>query len=474
MVGMMFILCGYVLIIRKALSDIDPREPKAVFRWFMPEATTTKNYLLDIERSIIPRIQAGVWQVVSGKNSIYLYSSFYDNRITGDGKPMIRLFGMAYKVLEGRTLHCKLWYANSPKPEIQLLSMEKYWKGWFQLGGKSVRDYAFSCPMRNATSRPQFVSVVVDPKDKPTTLLPVQELKHVRIKRKLLLCTIIYEKHDPRRLIEWLELYKIYGVNKVNVYHYDLNDGAEKIFRHYSRDGFVEMRSLPAVFEPMVFNGKPLHLAVMKRTAFNDCMYRNMYKFKHILFNDPDEIIVPRKHPNYNTLIENAQSEFSEVQFISSFQIQNAFYYFDLRNNETEKLLTLRYFSRLSPNKDMVKSFVDPMSCVAMNDMKCMIKTAKHAKYGFDASVKTDVAMVHHYKKCDMDIAVRKKGLCEEAMSEYYVDTIMEKFRPVLRPRVEEKVEQFKDLIKAFDKGEMKENDNLQVKLENEPVRPMW
>lgn len=54
--------------------------------------------------------------------------------------------------------------------------------------------------------------------------------------------------------------------------------------------------------------------------ALNDCLYRNMYKSKFVLFNDIDEIILPVKDWDWSSLMENLQKKHPDT---SVFCIEN-------------------------------------------------------------------------------------------------------------------------------------------------------
>lgn len=52
---------------------------------------------------------------------------------------------------------------------------------------------------------------------------------------------IAYGGLSAQRLIEWLEIQKYIGVDKVLVYFYNLNEEAMRVLLKYNRDGFVEL-----------------------------------------------------------------------------------------------------------------------------------------------------------------------------------------------------------------------------------------
>ena len=45
------------------------------------------------------------------------------------------------------------------------------------------------------------------------------------------------------------------------------------------------------------------------RTALNDCLYRNMYRYERILVADLDEVIVPSEHVTYRDIVQQRKQE---------------------------------------------------------------------------------------------------------------------------------------------------------------------
>ena len=48
---------------------------------------------------------------------------------------------------------------------------------------------------------------------------------------------------------------------------------------------------------------------IAKRTALNDCMYRNMYRYQYIANFDLDEIVVPEMEPDYAHMLGKIESQ---------------------------------------------------------------------------------------------------------------------------------------------------------------------
>lgn len=100
-------------------------------------------------------------------------------------------------------------------------------------------------------------------------------------------------------MLEFIEFYKILGVNHFTFYSDILNREDECLLRRYRNAGAVTM--LP--WHINLMGWKEIWVGNMM-ASHNDCLYRSMYKYSHVLFVDLDEFIIPRRHDTLRELIE--------------------------------------------------------------------------------------------------------------------------------------------------------------------------
>jgi hypothetical protein len=122
------------------------------------------------------------------------------------------------------------------------------------------------------------------------------------------------------RAVEWIELVRLLGANKIFLYTLHVHKNMTKVFRYYEERGVVEVVPITlAGYEP---NSAGLqHLTIRgnqrnwyQRTvheliSLNDCFYRNMYRYNYITSQDMDEVIVPVKEYDWRNLLDKLSNE---------------------------------------------------------------------------------------------------------------------------------------------------------------------
>ncbi|NP_001116761.1 glycosyltransferase family 92 protein isoform X1 [Danio rerio] len=111
-----------------------------------------------------------------------------------------------------------------------------------------------------------------------------------------------------------MEMYKLLGVQHVVIYNTSCGADLKKLLKHYESEGFLEIVSWPI---DKFLNPSPgwnfqehkgdLHY-YGQLVTLNECIYRHMYQSRYVLLNDIDEIIMPYKYSNLQSLMEDLQS----------------------------------------------------------------------------------------------------------------------------------------------------------------------
>lgn len=101
------------------------------------------------------------------------------------------------------------------------------------------------------------------------------------------------------QILEFLELNQILGVKHFIFYNHTLGDEAGCILQDYIDRGLITL--LPW----------RLDMASQKEirtegqfAALNDCLYRSMYRFSHVMFVDVDEFVIPRYNDTLQQLMK--------------------------------------------------------------------------------------------------------------------------------------------------------------------------
>ncbi|CAK9303732.1 unnamed protein product [Gordionus sp. m RMFG-2023] len=208
----------------------------------------------------------------------------------------------------------------------------------------------------------------------------------------------LYGNFSSDAIITFVELSKIIGAHKLFFYLTTDDDAAYpylKILRHYELLGQV---TITPWFLPLdhaskqVWNyGQSLSIA--------DCLYRNMYKYDLLAFNDVDEFIVPRKHKNWQTMINDASSNWPAN--VSGLRVKGAFFEANTKRQP------------ISFNGHSVFDITKRTTMLSSVRTKCLVKPKLIFEQGIHHISKQtyeeippdnadpDLLILHHYRPCN-------------------------------------------------------------------------
>ncbi|XP_068743380.1 beta-1,4-galactosyltransferase galt-1-like [Montipora capricornis] len=216
------------------------------------------------------------------------------------------------------------------------------------------------------------------------------------------------------KIVEFIELTKILGASHFTFYDLAMTERVRNVLSHYEKKGLVSVLewNLP------VYIGNNLHyhgqvLSIM------DCLYRSMRDLRFVAFHDLDEFIVPLRHDNMNSLLQEIHKDqhcghcFESVVFDPS------------TNHESTKispLITQRIFYRTSQViRYWTKCVVDPHRIFEQG----IHHISKALEEYYDADkVDWNIARVFHYRQCQ-DSRAEMQLTCSNS---FEVDKTMRKF----------------------------------------------
>ncbi|XP_034109022.1 uncharacterized protein LOC117571126 [Drosophila albomicans] len=275
------------------------------------------------------------WQELQIQNtSFYFFGAYYDDRKTVPKTPLVRLLTMINLYgSEGEVdypiVYCQLWYKNQVEPLIVEAIDHKIVWIW---GGASRRFFPtlISCPLPKPKGGkaevPEMVSLVADRCDRAKNLLRVvhelpepSEVQQSKSARRFMVCVkaMDFPYTDMSwRVIEWLEVLRMLGVDKVVFYDAQMHPNMTRVINDYKTNEphFVELRPMslgrgephsPRHFHHYAMSADGFNRILNEMIPYNDCFYRNMYKYDYVGIFDIDEVIMPLHNvTNWNDLIE--------------------------------------------------------------------------------------------------------------------------------------------------------------------------
>ena len=333
----------------------------------------------------------------------------------------------------------RLWDSSNPtialKKEKQKLSRQK------NISSIKYELCLYSCPLQYASPVPTHVSVSTSPCTSTTILVPIQNPIRRTWTHEFGVCVAIAFGQFPwHELIEWIELTKILGVSEFNIYNGSMHQNLRPLFKYYEDQGLVRLHQMP----PPQFDYSKMGVKLSMPASLNDCMLRNMYRYKYIIIVDFDEVIVPRLDENYHDMLARIDKDYKLDEPWLSYTFRNLYFFKDLAPQSApsySKMLRYRKRSK-TPNKPMIngpKSFIDPRRCWCVSNHYCTIRFKNSfTPKNWTIDVNTDIAMNHHYRSFRLN-AAKAVNMMREAVQ----DNIMLRFNSSLITRLSHV---FKDL----------------------------
>ena len=214
--------------------------------------------------------------------------------------------------------------------------------------------------------------------------------------------SVTYWRADPAKVVEWLELHRMMGVAEVTIYNDSISTDTLIVLRYYAETGFVDLRQAPNC---MPDSGETSYFMNMS-PVINDCMYRNMYRYKKVICVDFDEVIVPRIRDNYRAMIDYVDYIQPRSHPFKSYMFRNTYFWLDFTpiSERPKFLTTTRYLTRIHPSDYgvSVKCITDPLICEGLQNHVCWHVIKGYRKGSWLIEVDPNVAMNQHYKKCHL------------------------------------------------------------------------
>ena len=266
-----------------------------------------------------------------------------------------------------------------------------------------------SCPAPTMTDLITHVSITQNPHVIPNNYLNVIYPKHPSTyEHKYGMCQsngVLYGKIEDDQaswFIEWFELNHILGISEFTLYNstVQVTDSIKRVFNYYKQRGLLKLHHIPPPF--LQYSNEDQNATqIPMKLALNDCLYRNMYRYKYAIVIDMDEIIVPQVHDNYDGLVEYLKphlkrlfdNELPSLSFGSY-----AFYktYPESAINIHTDLLTSRktYYNHQAFKQ---KTFFNPRHCLSAFSHFCLkpLKEEISWRQRFRPEVS---GAVHHYR----------------------------------------------------------------------------
>lgn len=394
------------------------------------------------------------WQTLNSTNgTFYLYSAYYDTRI--DVRPSIRILALVDRVDIELKTYFQIWIDNVTTP--LLIPTTKYEYIWFKAWGSHINNhlqpYLIYAEMDPAylNHNPVAVSLVENPCDKAVNCLKVHNSRPDEIKDIAVCVKGLDFLHADLsvKMIEWIELLRILGVDKIFLYKMHVHPNISKVLDYYHNSGFVQVTPLTLPGDlpnTPVLQHKYLqnHQSVKRKCElipYNDCFYRNLYSYKYMIPLDIDEVIVPQREESLGQMVDRLKKSYFEAHnhHPDSLNFRNVYYLERYMSQEKypeeipDYMHMLRHIYRAKSVSSMhkyVKSILFLESVLTVHNhfpISCNNRLCLNYK------VNPEEGLMQHYRKDCFD----KLTSCENYRKEYIKDTSLWRYKDRLLPRVE-------------------------------------
>ncbi|KAG5667357.1 hypothetical protein PVAND_015340 [Polypedilum vanderplanki] len=398
------------------------------------------------------------WQVTNTSNgTFYLFNAYYDDREGLQNGTVIRILALINKIDPIVKTFCQMWFEDSHKADISVvINYEMIWQPWWELNLKGASAYLISCkiPQNRLNQVPKFVSLTEDRCGFANNVMEVKNKKPTNGHKKHFIVSVKqldFMEDISIQLIEWLEILKILGVDKVEIFIARAHVNVKKILKFYEITGFVVVkfikfpRELPNTMQESWHQYRHNQLI-----CYQDSFYENLYMYEYIVPLDIDEIILPVRNEDktwkdlMKRVIENSKILNKELDcFIS---VNRYFLLKNIHENETYEGIpkNLRFLSNIyraqkdSPVNTQIKTFMRTDRILMIHNhypINCFKNVTGDCSYFI---IDTQDGFLAHYRDdCD-------DPECKESKLNPVKDTTLWKYKEEILMNVYRTIENYK------------------------------
>ncbi|XP_037726100.1 uncharacterized protein LOC119557420 [Drosophila subpulchrella] len=424
------------------------------------------------------------WQrAINGNLTYFLFAAYYDEREAVPDAPLVRLLAMVNQHKDNSfkypEIFCQFWFEGRANPVIVPVSEHRV---MWPFGHAPRRYYPtlLSCPLPGEEHRqevPKMVSLVAKKCDMARNLLRVVyevdepestggPLGNITTSSsssasssdpKFVVCVKAMDfpyEDKSWRLIEWLELMRLLGAQKVVLYDAPMHANMTRVVRDYliTSPGFVELRPMslgrgephvPPHFHHYAMMADGFNRILNEMIPYNDCFYRNMYKYDYVGVFDIDEVIMPLgNHTTWPELVKLARivpdyesrTPADCTEWVS-FCFRNVYYprYPErpkVYRNLSSSFYMLQHVERVREHSNRgaaAKCLHDTRFAIGLHNHFTFFRTEEAACAA--KSVPIEFAQMQHYREPDI----------KSQLIDPIVDASIWRFQPQLQARVEER-----------------------------------
>ncbi|KAK4878544.1 hypothetical protein RN001_011050 [Aquatica leii] len=331
------------------------------------------------------------WQnLYSSYGHYQMFGAYLDNRIANRLGPTVRILAMVNQIEPLTRMYCQIWFHNRQQPVIvQALQYDLCWPKYF--GNYKTGIYQpylipYKIPSEYHNLTVAAVPLVENQCDTATNALTVFYNKRTETKLDFAICVkgMNFLLEDISSILtEWIEMMTLLGAHKIFLYNFNVHPNVSKVLKYYEDQGRVEVipLTLPAgqpntlFWQHIYLENKVMNKFQGEIIPYNDCLYKHMYEYKHIVLVDTDEVIVPLNGSTWQDLLSYLRQAAGTKY--DSYNARNVYVFTDLLfthkrfNDVPEYMHILNHIRRdpkIEPPGYYIKSFHNTETVLSLHN----------------------------------------------------------------------------------------------------------
>ena len=252
--------------------------------------------------------------------SINIFSAYYDERTFRRKLPSVRLLLTSSGDLENQDVHCQLWYSPIiAQPYITKATITPLTKAITTESGL-IHQYIVNCDIFSTAAKPLLVSLTTARCENATNAIRVVSPLHTRRQHEFGICVTesVMTENKAEWLVEWMEAHRLFGVEHVTFYNMSLSKRTGFVMENYAASGQANIIPITALNNLPIPSYKKLRRHEIKyfqnpyyHIIVNDCLLRNMYKYRYTILTDYSKIIMYDRGDDisYTNLVKQTHKE---------------------------------------------------------------------------------------------------------------------------------------------------------------------
>ena len=368
---------------------------------------------------------------------LYMSDAYLDDR---NNETYLRMFGLQRKDKINVDFKCS-WTTVEKGVEIatevkaKRILVDSSWPTW-------APHFAvdFDCKLPHGIK--PTVAMLVSADGKHNFKMPVAHTNVQPERGTLGICVKPITGHfSVSRIVEWVELIRLAGVNKIILYNSDIFGTARYVLDYYEKIDVATVVTWPFLLAVLqsVDNQKispEERYGIYQQTyllAMHDCLYRFRGKYENLLFIDLDEVLLPTKHRN---LIDMTKAMRAQFKMGAGFLFNTAWHFEEhgeIKNESVPDYLYMQRYARATlPCDVQPKSIVSSDRAISLN-FHSILDVPRH-EYSNEVMSSEDFAYLHHYRgRCDEKF---EEWRCKEFLSKLRLDPVMVRYKKDMEVKV--------------------------------------